>query len=65
MNKLKRARVLADMSQIELARQSGISLYRVQVCERDWLMPRADEIKKMAKVLKVKPTDLQGGDDVY
>lgn len=60
MNKLKRARVLADLSQMELAEKSGLSLYRVQVCERDWQTLRTDEIKKLTKVLNIKPTELEG-----
>jgi len=58
MNKLKRARVLADMSQQQLADMSGISLYRIQVIERDWHTPRIDEVKKFAKVLNVKQNEL-------
>lgn len=60
MNKLKKARVLADKSQIQLAKESGVSLYRLQVCERGWQSLRKDEIKLLAKPLNVKPKELEG-----
>lgn len=62
MTNLKRHRVLADLSQQQLADMSEISLYRIQVIERGWHELRIDEAKKIAKVLKCKPTDLTKGE---
>lgn len=62
MTNLKRHRVLADMSQQQLADLSEISLYRIQVIERGWHMLRMDEAKKIAKVLRCKPNELTEGE---
>jgi ribosome-binding protein aMBF1 (putative translation factor) len=58
MSKLKRARVLADLSQTSLAEQSGVNVYRLQVCEYGWSMLRPDEAKKISKIVNCKPKEL-------
>lgn len=62
MTRVKMFRRLADITQATLAKQSGVSLYRIQVIERGWHQLKGDEAKRIAKVLKCKPTDLTKGE---
>lgn len=58
MTKLKRKRVLSEMSQAMLADLSGVTLYRIQRAEYMWSKIRPDEAKKISKVLNCKPKEL-------
>lgn len=60
MTKLKRARVLKEFTQSQLADMSGVTLYRIQRLEYSWSEPKPDEIKKLCKVFKCQPSELIG-----
>jgi transcriptional regulator with XRE-family HTH domain len=58
ISKLKRARVLADISQAELAKKSGVNIYRIQRAEYRWSELKSDEAKAISKILGVKPGEI-------
>ena len=52
MNQLKKIRTLKEMSQFDLRIATGIHQSRISLMENDYVVPRDDEKKKIAKVLK-------------
>ncbi len=55
MNNLRRARLDADVSQLELMKKSGIHYSVISKIENGWSIPSEKQIKKLAHVLKVDP----------
>jgi predicted transcriptional regulator len=59
MHPIKRARLLSEMSQIELSKRAGVATFRIQRIEYGWTPARPDEIKKIAKALNVPQRTLE------
>lgn len=55
MNNLRRARLMADKSQLQLMKETGIYFTTLSRIERGWLKPSDEQKKKLAKALKVEP----------
>lgn len=55
MNNLRRARLMADKSQLQLMKETGIYFTTLSRIERGWLKPSDEQKKKLAKTLKVEP----------
>lgn len=55
---IKRYRKQAQMSQIELAKASGLSIGTIQGYEQGRYVPKIDNIKKLADALNCTPDDL-------
>ena len=53
MNKLRRARLRVDKSQLQLMRETGIFFSTISRIERGWIEPTPDQKFKLAKALKV------------
>jgi len=56
--KLKRARINAGKTQLELAKESGIDRATISLIENGHENPRTDTVLKLAKVLNVSPSIL-------
>lgn len=54
--RIVRARETADLSTAQLARRAGVLTETLQAWERDRLMPRTNQIVKLAGILNVSPT---------
>lgn len=55
MNNLRRARLDADVSQLELMKKSGIHYSVISKLENGWFIPSEKQIVKLARALKVDP----------
>ena len=55
MNNLRRVRLMADKSQLQLMKETGIYFTTLSRIERGWLKPSDEQKKKLAKALKVEP----------
>ena len=53
MNNLRKARLMADKSQLQLMKETGIYFTTLSRIERGWLKPSDEQKKKLAKALKV------------
>lgn len=58
MNVLKRLRYDANLTRAQLAERSGVSADTIRLIEIGSVEPRPDTANKLAKVLKVKASDL-------
>ena len=56
---LREARWKKNLTQIELAIRGGLSQTRISMIERGYIEPRISEIKLLANVLELKPTELE------
>jgi transcriptional regulator with XRE-family HTH domain len=59
---LKRHRILAGLTQAELADQAGVTRDTLVRLERGKQPPRPRTLKKLAEVLEVDPTELVSED---
>lgn len=55
MNNLRKARLRADKSQLQLMKETGIYFATISRIENGWLKPSDKQKKRLAKALKVKP----------
>lgn len=55
MNRLRKARLLRDMSQLKLMQTTGIYFTTISRIERGWIKPSEKQRKKLARALRVKP----------
>jgi len=55
MNNLRKARLRADKSQLQLMKETGIYFASISRIENGWLKPTSDQKKKLARALKVDP----------
>ena len=62
-DKVKQARLAANLSQSELARKTGISERSLYSYERGGIMPRSGNIRKIAEALNVSVGYLLDGDE--
>ena len=51
--KLKMARISADLTQIKLAEKCAVPLWRIQKMEAGYIEPHIDEMRAIAKTLKI------------
>ena len=58
VNRLRVLRAERDVTQMEIAKRTGIQAMRYWKIEKGYLEPTADECKSLAKVLKCKVDDL-------
>jgi len=56
---LREARFRKGITQWDLRMRTGIQQTRISLIERGYLRPSETEVKKFAKALGVKPTELQ------
>jgi transcriptional regulator with XRE-family HTH domain len=56
---LDEARFRRHITQFELALKCGLSQTKISLFEKGFRMPSDDEKKRLAKVLQVKPMDLE------
>ena len=54
MNNLRKARLNADKSQLQLMKETGIYFSTISRIERGWLKPSDEQKEKLAKALGVK-----------
>jgi len=54
MNRLRKARLQADKSQLQLMRETGIYFATISRIERGWLKPSEEQKQKLAKALSVE-----------
>jgi transcriptional regulator with XRE-family HTH domain len=57
-NRLKKARKDNDLTQIEVAEKAGVSPNHYARLERGEIKPKFEMIKKLAKALNVKSSDI-------
>jgi len=57
---LEEGRTTAGMSREDVARGAGVSLSTIVRIEREGVMPQADTLARIARVLKLDPKRLQG-----
>jgi len=55
MNNLRKARLKADKSQLQLMKETGIYFATISRIENGWLKPKSEQKRKLAKALKVRP----------
>jgi transcriptional regulator with XRE-family HTH domain len=55
---IREMRRRAAMTQVELAREAGLSMMTLSRIERGESEPRASTLRKLAKALEVRPRDL-------
>ena len=55
MNNLRKARLRADKSQLQLMKETGIYFATISRIENGWLEPTSKRKKELAKALKVDP----------
>lgn len=60
--KIKKARILKDMNQAELANKIGVSQAAVSMFEKDQRQPTPNMLELICKVLEVEKKDLVGDD---
>ena len=53
MNRLRKARLRADKSQLQLMKETGIYFATISRIERGWSRPSDEQKEKLAKALKV------------
>ena len=53
MNRLRKARLKIDKSQLELMQETSIHFATISRIERGWLKPTEQQKQKLAKALKV------------
>lgn len=53
MNRLRKARLQADKSQLKLMQETGIYFATISRIERGWLKPSEEQKQKLAKALRV------------
>ena len=58
MNKIKAYRFIADLTQDELGKITGIDHAKISRIERGFIKPREEEKKKIATALNAEPEDL-------
>jgi len=51
MNNMRRARLRADKSQMELMSETGIHFSTISRIEKSWIVPSEQQKKKLAKAL--------------
>jgi transcriptional regulator with XRE-family HTH domain len=51
MNNLRKARLVADKSQLQLMKETGIYFATISRIERGWLYPTEEQKDKLAKAL--------------
>jgi transcriptional regulator with XRE-family HTH domain len=54
MNNLRKARLKADKTQLQLMKETGIYFATISKIERGWIKPSVEQKKKLAKALRVK-----------
>lgn len=54
MNRLRKARLRADKSQLKLMQETGIYFATISRIERGWLKPTEEQREKLARALGVK-----------
>lgn len=54
MNNLRKARLKADKSQLQLIKETGIYFATISRIERGWVKPLEKQKKKLADALNVK-----------
>lgn len=54
MNNLRKARLKADKTQLQLMKETGIYFATISKIERGWLKPSEEQKEKLAKALRVK-----------
>lgn len=54
MNNLRKARLKADKSQLQLMKETGIYFATISRIENGWLEPKDEQKKKLAKALGVE-----------
>lgn len=54
MNNLRKARLKADKTQLQLMKETGIYFATISKIERGWLKPSEEQKEKLAKALNVK-----------
>jgi len=54
MNNLRKARLRADKTQLQLMKETGIYFATISKIERGWIKPSEEKKKKLAKALCVK-----------
>ena len=52
MNELKKIRTLKELNQFQVAIASGVGQSRISLIENQYVKPRDDEKKRLAKALK-------------
>jgi len=58
MNRLREVRVVRRISQFQLRLSTGIHQSKISLFENGLILPRADERKRLAKALGVKPEEI-------
>lgn len=53
MNRLRKARLMADKSQLQLMKETGIYFATISRIENGWLKPSQEQMKKLANALGV------------
>lgn len=54
MNKLRRARLMVDKSQLQLMKETSINFATISRIERGWLKPTEEQKRKLAKALNAE-----------
>jgi len=54
MNNLRKARLRADKSQLQLMKETGIYFATISRIENGWLKPTSEQKRKLAKALRVE-----------
>jgi transcriptional regulator with XRE-family HTH domain len=51
MNRVRKARLMSDKTQLQLMKETGIYFSTISKIERGWLKPSEEQKKKLAKAL--------------
>lgn len=62
MNPLRKARVLRELTQFELARRSGISPALISLIENDYVRPSPEQKSKLASALGLEVNAIWGNE---
>jgi DNA-binding XRE family transcriptional regulator len=60
LTRLREVRQKAALTQLELAERAGVARTTVMRLEAGWKNPNPHTVRKLARVLRVKPVDLMG-----
>ena len=60
MKKIRLFRLLQDLTQIDLSRQSGVPASRISLIERGHLLPSPRDLKRLSQALDVPAQEMIG-----
>ncbi len=60
MKKIRLFRLLQDLTQIDLSRQSGVPASRISLIERGHLLPSPRDLERLSQVLDVPVKEMIG-----